>query len=131
MKQNESLECERSIIPEIPGGCGAKQERFENHQILKLSVQESDYQQSVQDILNSTFNSELLDEYRCAIGENNGCQQVGFCKKTTLITELKDLLIIQLKIFDAGLNKIFPAFHVDKEITLFEKFELNISEYDS
>ena len=124
VRQNEALECEMSLIPGLSGGCGAKQEKFENHQILKLSVQESDYQQSVQDIVNSTFNSELLDDYRCAIGEANGCQQVGFCKKTTLITELKDLLIIQLKIFDAGLNKMFPALHVDQDIALFETFEL-------
>ena len=124
IKVNESILCEEAPIPNTPGGCGAKQDKFETHQIFKLNVQEFTYQQSVQEMLNSTYNFEVMDDYRCSIGENNGCQKAGFCKKSTIIAELKDLIIIQLKIFNSQLMKIFPAIKVDQVITPFDTYEL-------
>ena len=68
MKLNESVICD-----ETQGGCGARNDKFEIHQILQLTVQETYIEQSVQDMLNSPFNIEQLADYRCNIGQIDGC----------------------------------------------------------
>ena len=122
IKLNESVVCERNL-----GGCGEKFDKYECHQVLKLQVQET-YEQSVQHILNSPFNYHMPEGYRCNLGLEGGCHKIGSCSKASLVSELRDLLVIQLLIFSYDTygrrRKLFPGFNVEQQITQFDDFTL-------
>ena len=100
--------------------------------MLHLQVMETNELQSVESILSSPFNIDPLRDYSCNLGPDEiGCQKAGFCNKASLVLDVEDLLIIQLKIFaheGHGTSyrdrKIFPAFQVDQNISVFDDFTL-------
>ena len=94
IKFQESIVCDRDLQ-----GCGEKSERCEYDQILKLEIQETNELQSVENILIRSFGNEMPKGYKCNLGPNGGCGKENTCSKTSHVTELKDILIVQLLIF--------------------------------
>ena len=74
-----------------------------------------------------------IPDYRCEIeidehGNTKGCDQIGHCNQSVQITEMGDIMILQLKIYTADVygqrSKIFPNILIDQEITRYECFKL-------
>ena len=64
-----------------------------------MQVKETLELQSIQETLNSVFSyHERLPDYRCNLGARGGCNKTGYCSKVSLVTELRDVLVIQLPI---------------------------------
>ena len=121
---NETIECEQN-----KGGCGKTQDRYEHDQILKLTVKEtSEFEQSVEQLLNSPSDRDPMPEgYRCDIFPLP-CNRYNTCNKQSILSELKDGLVIQLIIYSydefGHQRKFFPNIHVNQHIIQFAQYNL-------
>lgn len=98
--------CTSIICEHIQGsddtGCGKRLENDVSTKILSLDVHDTNDQQSVQALLNSIFSpfGSPQEDYRCEVEANNGgCGKLGNCTKASLLTNVNNTMIIQLKIF--------------------------------
>ena len=120
---NEEIECEQR-----KGGCGNTQNNYEHHQILKLTINErSEFEQSVEQLLNSPANRDPMPQgYRCDI-QPLPCNKYNTCNKQSILSGLKDVLIIQLIIYSHDehiTRKFFPELHINQRITQFAQYNL-------
>ena len=120
---DEVHECDETL-----GGCGKRQKKLMPYQMIKLEVDsETIEDQNVEDLFTQLFTPQLLDDpdptqaYRCALGPNNeGCNQIRTVKEYMQISNVKDVLILHLKIFrfnlDGTSRKIHPSLNVPQDI---------------
>ena len=112
----------QSLICETPN-CTYKSEgndtikRFD----LPVELQETRTTQTVSSLLNQYkhIHGTFASDYKC-----DGCKKVGTCTKLDQISEVSDVLIINLLIFKYDKNthttrKIFPNLKIDNEINDF------------
>ena len=123
----ESFVCEERL-----GGCEEKFDKPECQRILPLRIEETFEIQTVQNLLDKHVDYHIPEDYRCELGLHGGCKKINTVSKASLVTELKDILIVQLVIFTHDIEgnnpfvkrKIFPAIDIDHNITTFDNFSL-------
>ena len=120
---DESFECEERL-----GGCKRKYNKPESHRILKLQIKETSDVQTVQHLLEANINYHLPEDYRCQLTEDEGCLSIGTVSKESVVTEVKDILVIQLKIFShdslGNERKFLPSIVINEHISHFDNFTL-------
>ena len=116
----ESVMCKRR--PGIrDSGCNKRIERDEKHNILQIIVNDTNEQQSIQELLDVHFSPYGLpqEDYRCDY-QYGGCGKRGYCTKASLLADVSESLVIQLNIFRNDVYgrtwKIFPNISIEEDI---------------
>ena len=119
------------IVCEINNsGCGRTFSRHETSLVFSLNLESTIEQQSIQGLLNKMLDphGHQIPGYKCEMENRIGCNKKGCCTKSTSITDIKDMFIIQLMIFSydrLGNNqKIIPNVIIDQAIRRFDLFAL-------
>ena len=86
------------------GGCGIQQDDLEHRQILKLNINETYNQQTVQSLIQNYHEDDIPEDYRCQLGPSGGCEKINSCNRLSFITQVKDVLVIQLAVFRYDVN---------------------------
>jgi len=97
----ESIICE--VVPgSFNTGCNKRIEKDVPTNVLSLEVKDTNEEQSIQSLLETLFSPYgcSQEDYRCEREPGNGgCGKRGYCTKASLLTNITNMLLIQLKIF--------------------------------
>ena len=123
--KNQEIVCEISN-----SGCGKTFSRHESSLAFSLNLENTVEQQSIQGLLNRVLDphGHQIPEYKREIENGIGCNKRGCCTKSTSITDIVNIFIIQLMIFSCGrwgnTQKFIPNLIIDQEIRRFDLFAL-------
>ena len=108
------------IVYEINNSsCGRTFSRNETSLVFSLNLENTVEQQSIQGLLNKMLDphGHQIPEYKCVMENGIGCNIKGCYTKSTSITDIKDIFIIQLTIFSyerlGNTQKIIPNLIID------------------
>ena len=95
-----------------------------------MNLENTVEQQSNQGLLNKVLDphGHQIPEHKCEIENGIGCNKRGCCTKSTSITDIVNIFIIQLTIFSCdrlgNTQKFIPNLNIDQEIRRFDLFAL-------
>jgi ubiquitin C-terminal hydrolase len=110
----------------ICGNCNHSSDNLAESNHITLAVDDTRSLQTINGLLAKFMRREHSPDYRC-----DNCSVYGNCSEETTITDSKDVIIIQLRVFKfiRELNysqKIFPTINIDETISLYgDSFKLH------